>query len=113
MKKFSLVAVVLAFFTISWVVAPAVVTADPGFKTGCTVNTVGAGAGVFSGYVPVQMTCSGDSLRNYQIEAGDVTGINRVLAALLTAQSSDRKVMAYVHDTTAEVPGIQVIYVQY
>lgn len=112
MKKISLVVAILAVFTVSWVASPTVVSAGPGFLTGCIVNTVGAGAGSFSGYAPIQMTCSGDSLRNYQIEAGDATGINRVLAALFTALSAEKTVMVYVNETTADVPGIQVVYVQ-
>jgi len=111
MKKFSLVAVVLALFTISWVVAPAVVTAAPGYLFNCVVNSVGVGTGSYTGYAPVQMTCSGDSLRNYDIQAGDATGTNRALATLLTALSSEKTVKVYVNDTAAAVPVIQVVYV--
>ena len=111
MKKTSLVALILAMLTISWVVAPAVVTAAEGFKTGCIVNSVGVGAGSVTGYGPVQMTCSGDSLKNYEIWAGDTTGTNRALATLLTALSSEKTVTVYVNDTAATVPVIWVVYV--
>ena len=111
MKKMSLVAAVLVILTISWVVAPTVVTAAPGYKNGCIVNSVGVGAGTYTGYGPVQMTCPGDTLRNYEIWAGDVTGTNRALAALLTALASEKTVMVYVDNTTATVPVIQIVYV--
>ena len=111
MKKMSLVAAVLVILTISWVVAPTVVTAAPGFLSNCVVNSVAVGAGSYTGYAPLQMTCAGDSLRNYEISAGDSTGTNRALATLLTALASEKNVVVYVNDTAATVPVILVVYV--
>lgn len=112
MKKISLVVAVLAIITVSWIVTPSVVTAAAGYKSACVVNSVGVGAGSYTGYAPVQMTCSGDTLRNYEIGAGDATGINRAVATLLTALASEKTVMVYVNDTAASVPVIWVVYVK-
>jgi hypothetical protein len=110
MKKRILVAAAFAIFIMSWVIAPAVVTAAPGYLN-CVVNSVGVGAGANTGYGPIQMTCGSDPLKNFEIVGGDSTGTNRALAALLTAISSEKNVMVYVDDTAGLVPKISVIYV--
>lgn len=106
-KRLFLVAVIAAL----WMVSPAVGSTSD-WLAGCTVNSVGAGADTYYHYVPIQMTCPGFPLKNYNIKGSDMSAKNRVLATFLTALSTEKTVMVRVDDKNADPAVVDIVLVQ-